>query len=66
MIVTADKDLSQLIGAHDQIWDFAKNHRYGCDGVRDVCRAHWDSLQLAGEGRSSGWSAHGGRSGVAM
>ena len=35
VIVTADKDLSQLIGAHDQIWDFAKNHRYGCEGVRE-------------------------------
>ena len=33
VIVSADKDLSQLIGAEDRIWDFAKNMRYGPDGV---------------------------------
>jgi 5'-3' exonuclease len=33
VIVSADKDLSQLIGDDDRIWDFAKNQRYGPDGV---------------------------------
>jgi 5'-3' exonuclease len=33
VIVTGDKDLSQLIGAHDQIWDFARRERYGSEGV---------------------------------
>lgn len=33
VIVSADKDLAQLVGAEDRIWDFAKNQRYGPDGV---------------------------------
>lgn len=33
VIVTSDKDLSQLITAEDRIWDFAKKERYGVDGV---------------------------------
>jgi 5'-3' exonuclease len=33
VIVSADKDLTQLIGEHDRVWDFARNQRYGPDGV---------------------------------
>jgi 5'-3' exonuclease len=33
VIVTSDKDLSQLITAEDRIWDFARKERYGVDGV---------------------------------
>ncbi len=35
VIVSGDKDLSQLVGAHDQIWDFARRERYGADGVHE-------------------------------
>ena len=33
VIVTSDKDLAQLVGPDDQIWDFARRERYGADGV---------------------------------
>jgi DNA polymerase I len=33
VIVSADKDLTQLVGEHDRVWDFARNQRYGADGV---------------------------------
>jgi 5'-3' exonuclease len=33
VIVSADKDLSQLLGAHDEQWDFARGQRWGADGV---------------------------------
>ena len=35
VIVSADKDLAQLVVGDDEIWDFAKNLRYGSDGVRE-------------------------------
>ena len=35
VIVSADKDLSQLVAGEDEIWDFARNLKYGCDGVRE-------------------------------
>ncbi len=35
VIVTADKDLSQLLEGDDQIWDFARNQRYGGEGVQE-------------------------------
>ncbi len=35
VIVSADKDLSQLVGEGDEIWDFARNVKYGRDGVRE-------------------------------
>jgi 5'-3' exonuclease len=35
VIVSGDKDLGQLLGEHDQIWDFARRERYGPDGVRE-------------------------------
>jgi DNA polymerase-1 len=33
VIVSADKDLSQLLGDHDEQWDFARNQRWGAAGV---------------------------------
>ncbi|MCE3001809.1 MAG: exodeoxyribonuclease IX [Xanthomonadaceae bacterium] len=33
VIVTGDKDLTQLLGEHDQVWDFAKRERFGRDDV---------------------------------
>ena len=33
VIVSADKDLTQLVGEHDRVWDFARNQRYGVEGV---------------------------------
>lgn len=33
VIVSADKDLSQLLGEHDEQWDFARGQRWGADGV---------------------------------
>ncbi len=34
VIVSADKDLSQLLEAHDEQWDFARGQRWGMAGVR--------------------------------
>src|SRR3546814_3300280 len=34
VIVSADKDLSQLLGEHDEQWDFARNPRWGMAGVK--------------------------------
>jgi 5'-3' exonuclease len=33
VIVSADKDLSQLLGDGDEQWDYARNQRWGADGV---------------------------------
>lgn len=33
VIVTGDKDLTQLLGPHDQVWDFARRERFGADDV---------------------------------
>ncbi|SKA09501.1 5'-3' exonuclease [Lysobacter spongiicola DSM 21749] len=33
VIVSADKDLSQLLGEHDEQWDFARGQRWGAAGV---------------------------------
>jgi 5'-3' exonuclease len=33
VIVSADKDLAQLIGEHDQMWDFPKARPHGAHGV---------------------------------
>src|SRR5690606_37842 len=35
VIVSADKDLSQLLEAGDEQWDFARGQRWGMDGVKD-------------------------------
>ncbi|WP_238333444.1 5'-3' exonuclease [Luteimonas marina] len=34
VIVSADKDLSQLLDAHDEQWDFARGQRWGAAGVK--------------------------------
>ncbi len=34
VIVSADKDLSQLLMEHDEQWDFARGHRWGMAGVK--------------------------------
>lgn len=53
VIVSADKDLSQLLGADDVQWDFARNQRWGLDGVRDKHGVHAhqvaDYLALCGD-----------------
>jgi 5'-3' exonuclease len=34
VIVSADKDLSQLLDGHDEQWDFARGQRWGAAGVK--------------------------------
>ena len=34
VIVTADKDFGQLIGDHDEQWDFSKDQRWDAHGVK--------------------------------
>jgi len=52
-IVSADKDLSQLLGPGDEQWDFARQQRWGAAGVRERhgVEAHQmaDYLGLAGD-----------------
>lgn len=53
VIVSADKDLSQLLDAHDEQYDFAKGQRWGADGVRARHGVHAhqiaDYLALSGD-----------------
>lgn len=53
IIVSADKDLSQLLFEHDEQWDFARGLRWGMDGVkaRHGVHAHQiaDYLALCGD-----------------
>src|SRR5690606_10505868 len=53
VIVSADKDLSQLLAGADEQWDFARGVRWGVDGVRarHGVDAHQvaDYLALAGD-----------------
>ena len=53
LIVSADKDLSQLLGEHDEQWDYARATRWGADGVkaRHGVHAHQiaDYLALSGD-----------------
>ena len=53
VIVSADKDLSQLLGEHDEQWDYARGQRWGMDGVkaRHGVHAHQiaDYLALSGD-----------------
>ncbi|KAF1708803.1 exodeoxyribonuclease IX [Pseudoxanthomonas kalamensis DSM 18571] len=53
VIVSADKDLSQLLHEHDEQWDFARGQRWGADGVkaRHGVHAHQiaDYLALCGD-----------------
>ncbi len=53
VIVSADKDLSQLLHADDEQYDFAKGQRWGADGVRARHGVHAhqiaDYLALTGD-----------------
>lgn len=53
IILSADKDLSQLLGEHDQQWDYAKNIRWKLAGVKDKHGVHAhqfaDYLGLTGD-----------------
>jgi len=53
VIVSADKDLSQLLFEHDEQWDFARGLRWGMEGVkaRHGVHAHQiaDYLALCGD-----------------
>ncbi|QNP39861.1 5'-3' exonuclease [Lysobacter solisilvae (ex Woo and Kim 2020)] len=53
VIVSADKDLSQLLAEHDEQWDYARDQRWGADGVkaRQGVHAHQvaDYLALTGD-----------------
>ncbi|WP_434212257.1 5'-3' exonuclease [[Pseudomonas] boreopolis] len=53
VIVSADKDLSQLLGEHDEQWDYARQQRWRADGVkaRHGVHAHQiaDYLALCGD-----------------
>ena len=53
VIVSADKDLSQLLGEHDVQWDYARGQRWDASGVkaRHGVHAHQvaDYLALAGD-----------------
>jgi DNA polymerase-1 len=53
VIVSADKDLSQLLGEHDEQWDYARAQRWGAAGVkaRHGVHAHQiaDYLALTGD-----------------
>lgn len=53
VIVSADKDFGQLLGEHDEQWDFAKNIRWGAAGVFERIGVHphqvADYLALCGD-----------------
>lgn len=53
VIVSADKDFGQLLGEHDRQWDFARDRRWGPDGVHDKLGVHphqvADYLALTGD-----------------
>ncbi|KAA2284181.1 5'-3' exonuclease [Arenimonas fontis] len=53
VIVSADKDLSQLLREGDQQWDFARGERWGADGVKARYGVHAhqvaDYLGLTGD-----------------
>lgn len=53
VIISADKDLSQLLHEHDEQWDYARNQRWGMAGVkaRHGVQAHQiaDYLALCGD-----------------
>ena len=53
VIVSADKDFGQLLGAHDEQWDFARNTRWGPAGVHERLGVHphqvADYLALCGD-----------------
>lgn len=53
IIISADKDLSQLLGTHDEQWDYARNQRWGHADVKERYGVHAhqmaDFLGLAGD-----------------
>lgn len=53
VIISADKDLSQLLWDHDEQWDFARGQRWGMSGVKArhgvEARQIADYLALAGD-----------------
>jgi 5'-3' exonuclease len=53
LIVSADKDLSQLLDDGDVQWDYGRNERWGCDGVKARYGVHAhqiaDYLGLTGD-----------------
>jgi 5'-3' exonuclease len=53
VIVSADKDFGQLLGEHDEQWDYARNLRWGPAGVHDKLGVHprqvADYLALCGD-----------------
>lgn len=53
LIISADKDLSQLLAGDDQQWDFSRNERWGVDGVKARYGVHAhqiaDYLGLTGD-----------------
>lgn len=53
VIVSADKDLSQLLGDHDEQWDYARGLRWGASGVPErhgvEARQIADYLALTGD-----------------
>jgi len=53
LILSADKDLAQLLGAGDVQWDYARNERWGSDGVKPRYGVHAhqiaDYLGLTGD-----------------
>jgi DNA polymerase I len=44
LILSADKDLSQLLGEHDEQWDYAKNVRWRLSGVKAKHGVHAHQL----------------------
>lgn len=53
VIVSADKDFGQLVGEHDEIWDFSKNQKWNSAGVKERLGVHphqvADYLALTGD-----------------
>jgi 5'-3' exonuclease len=53
IIVSADKDFGQLLGEHDEQWDYARNLRWGPTGVHEKLGVHphqvADYLALCGD-----------------
>ncbi|PXV58772.1 5'-3' exonuclease [Dyella jiangningensis] len=53
VIVSADKDFGQLLGEHDEQWDYARNLRWGPAGVHEKMGVHphqvADFLALCGD-----------------
>jgi DNA polymerase-1 len=53
VVISADKDLSQLLHEHDEQWDYARNQRWGMGGVKARYGVHAhqiaDYLALCGD-----------------